>query len=142
MGGTMLTHDFRNPTLPRALVLGALGGIALVLVSIYSNRGPLIFLPYTALLAALAALVGLREPSFRTRFVAVLAGFMVASLILYVYVGVFGSSANTVSVSGHTWRLAFLLAVGALLAAAISYVTGWPTRTASASTHDQSTVAA
>ncbi len=43
-----------NPALPRALVLGAFGGVGLVLTVVYSRRGPMIFLPYAALLVALA----------------------------------------------------------------------------------------
>ena len=124
----MRTSDFHNPTFHRALVLGGLGGIALVLVEMFSNRGPLILLPYAALLAALAALVGPREPSFRTRFAALLAGFIVASLVLYLYVANATSAAASISVFGHIARLMFLLAIGSALAAAISYVIGRPAR--------------
>ena len=116
----------RNPTLLRAIVLGALGGVALILTSAYSTRGPLIYVPYAALLAALAALV-VRQPHFSARFAAILAGFMTASLVLYVYIGAFGGSpASSVSLFGHTWRLAFLLSVGAVLSLAISYIAGGP----------------
>ncbi len=139
----MRASEFRSPTLPRALVLGVLGGIALILVTAYSTRGPLIFFPYTALLAALGALVGQREPAFKERFLAILSGFMVASILLYAYIAVFdASSASSISLFGHAWRLAFLMVVGALLALAISYVTGWPTTdNGGSSSSDTSSVA-
>ena len=39
-----------NPALPRALAVGAFGGVGLVLTVVYSRRGPMIFVSYAALL--------------------------------------------------------------------------------------------
>ena len=53
----MLPELLVNPALPRALTVGAFGGVGLVLTVVYSRRGPMIFVPYAALLAALAVLL-------------------------------------------------------------------------------------
>lgn len=135
----MRAQSLRAPSLPRALVLGALGGVALILVSVFSRRGPLIFIPYAVLLATLAALVARRELAFTTRFVAVFAGFTVASLALYGYVTLFGAeSASSIPVLGHAWRLGLVLGIGAILAAAVGYVTGWPKNDSEAAAHGDS----
>jgi hypothetical protein len=60
---------FPNPVLPRALLIGGLGSVALILLSIYRARGALIRLPCTALLSTLAApLVRHQAAVFRAHF--------------------------------------------------------------------------
>ena len=75
------------PLLTRAAVLGFLGGIGLVLVQVYSRRGPLIFPVYAAILAALA-LLGARFPQlpYPAHFAAVLTGMLVATNLALVAV--------------------------------------------------------
>ena len=70
------------PLLTRAVVIGVLGGIGLILTQIFSRRGPLIFPVYASILAALA-FVTARFPtvSYSAGFVAVLAGMLVATVI-------------------------------------------------------------
>src|SRR6476660_4374660 len=122
---------FVNPVLPRALVVGVFGGIGLVLTAVYSRRGPLIFAPYAALLAALT-LVLARYPNlaYGVRVAAGLAGFLVASAALYVATGVLADRArrrlvaegrlpatalhHRLSMWGHAWRVALLVGVGAV----------------------------
>src|SRR2546423_5317296 len=80
-----------NPALPRALVLGAFGGVGLVLTVVYSRRGPMIFLPYAALLAALALLLSrFGDLPYASRFVAAFTGFVIATIPAYVAAGVLG----------------------------------------------------
>jgi len=114
-----------QPTLSRALVLGFLGGVALILVTMNSTRGALVYVPYAALLAALAALLARhRALPFKVRFRAGLAGFMAATALLYVYILLWASpTALSIPLWGHAWRLGLMVAIGAVLCAAIAFVT-------------------
>ena len=133
----MLTEALSNPALPRALVVGAFGGVGLVLTVLYSRRGPLIYPVYAALLAALALLLA-RYPAvpYAGRFGAALAGFAAASAPLYMAPGMLAErerrrlrragrlapAAAGVPLVGHVWRLGFLLAVGAVVSAGVAFV--------------------
>ena len=136
-------HDlvslFSNPALPRAIVVGLLGGAGLALTSIYSRRGPLIYPVYAAILAALALLLARYSTiAYSDRLVAALTGFCVASAALYVTSVVLAdrarrrlvadgrlpASALTFrgSVIGHAWRIAVLLAIGTLVSAGVAFI--------------------
>lgn len=135
----LLSELLINEAFSRAVVLGLFGGAGLVLTVIYSRRGPLIYPVYAALLAALALLVG-RYPdiSYAGRFSAALAGFLVASAALYVAVGILADRQRRrlvaqgrlppsalearLSLWGHTWRLGFLVTIGAIASAGVAYI--------------------
>src|SRR6266850_8069383 len=73
----------------KALVIGLFGGAGLALTAIYSRRGPMIYPVYAALLASLTLLLTrFSSLSFGDRFKASLAGFLLASAMLYWVVGV------------------------------------------------------
>lgn len=127
-----------NPALPRAVVVGVFGGAGLALTTIYSRRGPLIYPAYATLLAALALLLARYDTlALSERFAAALAGFVVASVALYVTVLILSNrqrrqlvsegrllaSSVRLPLSGHAWRLAFLLATGVITSAGIAYIT-------------------
>lgn len=127
-----------NPALPRAVVVGVFGGAGLALTTIYSRRGPLIYPAYATLLAALALLLARYDTlALSERFAAALAGFVVASVALYVTVLILSNrqrrqlvsegrllaSSVRLPLSGHAWRLAFLLAIGVITSAGIAYIT-------------------
>src|SRR2546429_9873436 len=70
-----------NPALPRALAVGAFGGVGLVLTVVYSRRGPMIFVPYAALLAALTPLLSrFGQLPYAPRFAAAFAAFPIATV--------------------------------------------------------------
>ena len=130
-----------NPAFPRALVLGAFGGIGLTLTALYSRRGPLVFAPYAAFLAALTVLLARYAAlPYATRLAAAFAGFLVASAALYVTDGVLGDRQRRrlvaegrlpasalhagVSLAGHAWRIGLLGAVGTVLSAGVAFLAG------------------
>lgn len=134
-----LTDIVSNPAFPRALVLGAFGGAGLSLTTLYSRRGPPIFAPYAAFLAALTMVLSRYAAlPYVTRLAAALAGFFVASAALYVTAAVFAgrvrrrlvaegrldASAPRVPLWGHAWRLGFLTGVGTVLAAGVAFLAG------------------
>ena len=127
-----------NPALSRAVVVGLFGGVGLACTVTYSRRGPLIFPVYAALLGALALLLARYGAlTYGARLAAALAGFMTASLLLYVAVG-FKAAAQRrqlqkqgrlppgdlhgPSLFGHAWRLGFLVAVGTVVSAGVAFV--------------------
>ncbi len=79
-----------NPAFTRAVVLGFLGGLSLVLVMRFSSRGALTFVPYAvlalALLALLALLARYQELSMAARVSAVLGGFLSCTLPGLIFV--------------------------------------------------------
>ena len=79
------------PLLTRAILIGALGGIGLILTQVYSRRGPLLFPVYAGILASLA-LVTTRFTAvpFSAAFVSVLAGMTVATMLALASVLVIG----------------------------------------------------
>jgi hypothetical protein len=135
-----MSHELLvNPALPRALVIGAFGGVGLVLTVVYSRRGPMIFVPYAALLSALALLLSrYSELAYAARFAAAMSAFATATIPLYVAVGVLAerqrerlrregrlpSQPSTARFGfwGHVWRIAFLFVVGSIASAGVAFV--------------------
>jgi len=105
--------------------LGVLGGAALIATVSLSRRGPMIYIPYAAII--LVAAFYLRSEhvqAFGTRFAMVLGAFMLATVIIYLFVGLYtAKSLFVISLAGHAWRLAFMFAIGALLSAAVAQLT-------------------
>src|SRR5436309_12839557 len=84
----MFPELLANPALPRALAVGAFGGVGLVLTVVYSRRGPMIFVPYAALLAALTLLLSrFGQLPYAPRFAAAFAAFGIGTVPVYVAVG-------------------------------------------------------
>src|SRR5947199_10753120 len=120
----MLPELLVNPALPRALAVGAFGGVGLVLTVVYSRRGPLIFVPYAALLAALTLLLSQFGPlPYAPRFAAAYAAVAMATVPVYVAVRVVGKRQRErrlsaeprpgrVSLWRDVWRIRLGLGVG------------------------------
>ena len=108
-----------------AVSLGVLGGAALIATSSLSHRGPMIYVPYAAII--LAAAFYLRSEHvqpFATRFAIALGSFMVATIIVYLFLGLYAAGTMTdISLAGHAWRLGLMLAIGAALSAAVAQLT-------------------
>jgi hypothetical protein len=121
----MNVPSLRNRAVRFGAIVGLSGGIALVSVLELSRRRQTIYVPYTVLVLVLTAIAGLSTGLQRwLRFGLVFTGFMVASLVLYLYIILTdNSSASSISILGHAWRLAFLVGVGSILAAAAAFVT-------------------
>jgi hypothetical protein len=108
-----------------ALVLGALGGGALILTTMLTRRGQMIFLPYGALIAAIALYVRSRRvTSYATRFSASLCGFMLASIILYGYlITAVNPHMLHVSLWRNVWPLLVFALIGSVTSAIVAKVT-------------------
>ncbi len=123
----LMTH----PAFSRALTVGVFGGVGLVLTSMSSRRGPLVFPVYAAILTSLAFLLA-RYPAmaFPLRLGCAFGGFTVAGVIHYISVGIAanqdrrrrGIQPESLSVAGHSWRLAFLLGTGLLASAGVAFI--------------------
>jgi len=110
--------------IPVAFALGVLGGAALIITTIVTSKGFAIFVPYTALI--LATFVTLRAThwaSFSKRFTSSLLAFMVATILLYLFIGIFDAGTILeIPVLGHIWRLGLMAAIGGLLSFAVAYL--------------------
>jgi hypothetical protein len=125
-----------HPVLSRSLALGLLGGIGLALTTVLSRRGPVILPVYAAFLGATAFLLALySEISYRQRFLAAMAAFVVAASIHYVTVGLHANRQrrrlqprypeirHTVPLIGHVWRLSILTTMGLIASAGLAFLT-------------------
>ena len=105
-------NDQARHSLTLALSLGVLGGAVVVLSFLFLTPGKYLLIPYATVVMTTTAIIRAeRIASFSRRLIVGLSAFIIASIALYVAVGV---SANVapLSISGHAWRLGFLLAVG------------------------------
>lgn len=115
-----------------AILIGIAGAAAIIAANDLSTFGPLVLLPYGAMLIAVA--VYLRRQGiagFGARFGVVLSTFMVATVAVYVWIlAVDNPAALRVGLWSLAWPLLFMLGVGAVLSAAIAAVTGTRPRAA------------
>lgn len=109
---------------PVALSLGLLGGAALIITTQLTTKGPAIYIPYTALvIVTFITLRLINWPEFYRRFIAAFLSFMVASVLMYIFIGIYDAGTFfELPVWGHAWRLGFLAVVGGILSAAIAYL--------------------
>ncbi|HXH90326.1 MAG TPA: hypothetical protein VNN25_02010 [Thermoanaerobaculia bacterium] len=107
------------------LALGLLGGAALIVTSSAISRGPIVLLPYALLVLATAVYLRIEHVQhFARRFSLALGSFMVATVVLYLFIGlVAAKSLFVISLWGHAWRLGIMLAIGAALSAAVAQLT-------------------
>jgi len=110
--------------IPIAVSLGVLGGAALIVTSIVTSKGPAIFIPYSALIiATFAALRAVKWSAFSKRFTSSFLAFIVATISLYLFIGIFDAGTILeISVWGHIWRLGLMGAIGGLLSFAVAYL--------------------
>jgi hypothetical protein len=135
----MLIELLATLAVARALVVGLFGGVGLVLLAVYSRRGPLVFPVYAAILAALAAVLS-RDAAlpYAARYAAALVGFVAASAPFFVATmhlagrdrarlraaGRLPAAARGPSPLGYAAAASFLLAIGAVVSAGVAFVAG------------------
>ena len=115
-----LTFALDKPENPPkiSLFVGGLGGAALIAVPLLIGKAGVIFVPYAALVLGFYFLVkGNSQISALQRFVAGLASFMLASLILYFYIILVANPRFILHAPlwEHIWRLVFLLGIGTVI---------------------------
>jgi len=110
--------------IPVAFALGILGGAALIITTIVTSKGFAIFIPYTALIVAtFAALRVIRWSLFSKRFTSSFLAFMVATILLYLFIGIYDAGTILeISAWGHVWRLGLMAAIGSALSFAVAYL--------------------
>jgi len=117
--------ETRSRGLMATLILGVVGGIALIVTDVYSKFGPLGLLTYAIILLAIVVyLRGGRVDTFRRRFTISLGSFMLATVIFYGYILlVENRNALESGIWPNMWPLLLVAAVGTILSAAIAALT-------------------
>jgi hypothetical protein len=97
----------------------------MIVTTFLSRRGPMLFLPYMAIVFAGAIYLCLeRVRPFARRLMLSAGSFMVATLILYLFIAVsHARAAPQITVLGHAWRLVLMLLIGGILACAVAQLT-------------------
>ena len=110
--------------IPVAFALGILGGAALISTSELTNTGPAIYIRYAILMLAIfATLRSINWPELSKCFTTSFLAFMVATVVLYLYIGIFDTGTILeISLWGHLWRLGLMAAIGGLLSFALAYL--------------------
>lgn len=110
--------------IPVALVLGFLGGAALIITTLLTSKGLAIFIPYAALMiATFVTLRAVNWPSFSKRFIISLLIFMLATFILYLFIGIFDAGTILeIPLWGHLWRFGIMVGIGGALSFAVAYL--------------------
>lgn len=104
---------------------GILGAGALITTIWNSHRGPLVLVPYAALVVMVALYLRFEQvQGFGRRFAMTLGAFMVATVITSIFVGaVIAKTLFVISAAGYAWRFGIMLAIGAVLSAAVAQLT-------------------
>ena len=112
--------------LRHSVTTGVPGGLSLVAVTTTAQKGEAIYQPYAVLVLVLALVLWVnRDLTPRERFASFVGGFMIASLMLYAYLIIWvNPSAIGIPIPGHLWRLGFLLGVGTVLGAGVTFISG------------------
>lgn len=103
-----------------AAFVGGLGGGALILTTMLTRRGQMIFLPYGALIITIALYLRWRRvASFATRFGASVVAFMLASIIMDSYII---TIVNPAVLRGSLWHLVWPMGVFLLMGSVVSAI--------------------
>lgn len=121
-----MTDIYLDKQKPFTIVLsiGFLGGAALIITTLLTSKGPAIFIPFAVLIiATFAVLRASNWSSFSKRFTISFLILMVATVILYLFIGFFDAGTILdISVWGHVWRLGLMGAIGGILSLSVAYL--------------------
>jgi hypothetical protein len=110
--------------------LGVLGGVVLVITKLLTTRGPIVLIPYAAIVVSCAAFIRFAdEQTFGRRFLLSLYAFMTATVIFYVYVAAIDAQTLfTISAVGHAARIGLMLVIGMVISTVIALSGAAPAR--------------
>lgn len=120
----MTDFESAKKPIPVALALGILGGAVLIITTELTNTGPAIYIPYAILVVAIfATLRSINWPELSKRFTTSFLAFMIASIILDLFIGIFDAGTILeIPIWGHIWRLGLIAAIGGILSLAVAYL--------------------
>lgn len=119
-----LTDTPTKMTAVTASFFGSVAGIAVVATTILTTKGFIIFFPYALLFLALFWTLKRRpEITDFQRFWAGVGAFMLSTLFLYFYIIVIANPKGLkMPLWGHIWRLAIMMAIGAVISAIFTFI--------------------
>ena len=113
---------FRAATLVGAL--GVLGGATLILFATFFSAGKLLLLPYAFVVVMTGVILkGCAIPRYGIRWAVGTSAFVIASTALYVFILATASGGAPPTFTGHLWRFAVIIMIGAAIHAAVARVT-------------------
>lgn len=104
-----------------AAIAGILAGVTALLIGLSSTRGPLELYPYAVLILVFIAYLRL-VPTRILRLTTVFVGTLTTMLVQYFGLYSFDRHVATIPLSGHAWRMGFILAVAAGLSLTLSHI--------------------
>jgi hypothetical protein len=101
---------------------GAMGSL-LILRFIVSTNGALSFVLYAILVIGFFWIIKRTEINYTYRFLAGLASFMVATMIIYLYIAFFmNPNLLTAPIWAHLWRIGMMLGIGIIVNGVLTYL--------------------
>jgi hypothetical protein len=117
-----LALSLKKPV-PLTLILGIFGGTGLILTDALTTYGPAIFIPYAALVIASFVALRLADlPNLVQRFSTVFVGFMLATIILSIFITTEEGTLAKIPVWGYIWSLGFMAIIGGSLSLNAAYL--------------------
>ncbi|MBV8518769.1 MAG: hypothetical protein JO197_15340 [Acidobacteria bacterium] len=103
-------------------MIGFIGGALIIETTRLTTRGPMIFVPYAAMLVALLGYFrATRAFSFGQRFNATFGSFMLASLMTYVYLSVVVNPHDLqLPLWANVWPVLVMIGIGAITSSVVA----------------------
>ncbi|HEX8564380.1 MAG TPA: hypothetical protein VF648_01840 [Pyrinomonadaceae bacterium] len=106
-----------------SLIYGGTFGALIITTKVLLTIAGLIFVPYAILVIGFFWLIKKTQISYFHRFLAGLASFMLATLIIYFYIILVANpGAREMPISGHLWRIGIMLAIGIVVNGLMAYL--------------------
>ncbi|HEX8198700.1 MAG TPA: hypothetical protein VF571_21085 [Pyrinomonadaceae bacterium] len=107
-----------------SMIYGSMFGGLIVMTEILSTIAGLIFIPYIILVIGFFWLIKKTEMSYFHRFLAGLASFMLATLIIYFYIILVANPLVLFKMpfSAHLWRMGLMLGIGIIVNGLMAYL--------------------
>lgn len=118
---TLMVAHAGSRSMAFAAVGGILAGVTALFIGWSSTRGPLALFPYALLILLFVTYLRL-VPTRTLRLTTVFVGTLTTLLVHYFGLYVFDPHVGTIPLSGHAWRIGFMLAVAAGLSLTVSQI--------------------
>lgn len=113
----MTTPVFLSKPTSAGLFWGTIGGLALILGMLVTNKGMLQIIPYPFVLVAALYMFKIGKETtytFTSLFLTGVLTFVVMSYILYIYTLTVVNPGSQINLQGHLWRSGVILGIGVL----------------------------
>ena len=121
----MTTPTFLFKPITAGLFWGILGGLALILITLFTTSGLIQVSPYPFILIAAILVIKNRDTSNKIFSKMVKTGFitfLIMSLVLYLYIVLIINPNSGINFIGHLWRFGIISGIGIVSSLLLSFI--------------------